>query len=278
VGGGQSGGILADAEGNVIGISGFSFADGNFVLAASASDLLDRVQRLAAGEDVDGIEPRNWIERGRRSRHEFEFEHFYDQRMFVVNDPLDTSVTVTVKSDDEAYLTVENTYGEQIGYDVDEGRSRDLEAEFTVDLDAPFFVAIGPASMPSGGQVNVSSSTRLRPFEDPDDGRRIEIGESIAGQLDFGGDMDAFRLLLDDGQRIVVSVDSIEIDPHLTLDSAGERMDALEVDDDSGGGPFGTNALLEYVANGSEEYLVVIEGASGYDAGGYVLTVEGIEK
>ncbi len=47
--GGQSGGALVSETGAVIGISGFSIADGKFAMGASAADLLPRIRQLIAG-------------------------------------------------------------------------------------------------------------------------------------------------------------------------------------------------------------------------------------
>lgn len=56
--GGQSGGALAAADGSVIGISSMIFGDDAFGLAMAMPDVLARVERLAAGADVDGLAPR----------------------------------------------------------------------------------------------------------------------------------------------------------------------------------------------------------------------------
>ena len=62
--GGQSGGALVSATGNVIGISGFRITEGSFGLVASSADLLPRIRQLIAGEDPSGLGDRRLPQRG----------------------------------------------------------------------------------------------------------------------------------------------------------------------------------------------------------------------
>lgn len=55
IAGGQSGGALVSETGAVIGISGFSIADGKFALAASVADLAPRIRKLISGGGGDPV-------------------------------------------------------------------------------------------------------------------------------------------------------------------------------------------------------------------------------
>jgi len=59
IAGGQSGGVLVSKHGEVVGISGFSFSEAMFGLAASTADVGPRVARLIAGDDISGLGERN---------------------------------------------------------------------------------------------------------------------------------------------------------------------------------------------------------------------------
>ena len=53
--GGQSGGVLLNSRGEVIGISGFSFSAAGFGLAASSADIAPIVEKLIQGEFTSGL-------------------------------------------------------------------------------------------------------------------------------------------------------------------------------------------------------------------------------
>lgn len=70
IAGGQSGGVLVTDRGEIAGISGNTFPDTSFALAASAQDVSARVQRLLAGEDIDGLGQRPVLdENGANTTH-----------------------------------------------------------------------------------------------------------------------------------------------------------------------------------------------------------------
>ncbi len=273
IAGGQSGGMLVSPYGAVIGISGFSFAEGNFALVASTADLLPRVEALIAGEDIDQLDPRDLLARGVRARADYAPAHYYDQRMYLINEPKGTKVTVWAEGEGEIYLRVEDIYGEFEVDEINEEGAGELEGEFTVRADAPYFVVVGPAADPPADEIRVRSSRRLAPFDDPDDGTTLSVGMTVVGQIDHGSDMDTFRLELERGDRVQIVVDSIEIDPYLTVDGPRMRLNEIEYSDDGAGGLFGLNAGLTFTAPRDDNYFVVVEDATGYDTGGYRLEV-----
>lgn len=73
IAGGQSGGVLVSKTGEVIGISGFSFTEGDFGLVASAADVLPRLQKLIDDEDIAGLGER-WVPlEGGRQEYDFTY-------------------------------------------------------------------------------------------------------------------------------------------------------------------------------------------------------------
>jgi S1-C subfamily serine protease len=273
IAGGQSGGMFVSPQGEVIGISGFSFAEGNFALVASTADLAPRVAALLAGEDIDGLDPRDLLLAGERMREEYAPAHYYDQQTYVINEPEGTDITVRAEGDDEIYLRVEDDYGEYLIDETNEDGPGELEGEVFISADAPYFVVVGPAVHPPPGEIRVRASRPLAPFVDPDDERTLAVGDSISGQIDHGSDMDVFRLRLERGERVRILVDSIEIDPYLTVDGPNMRIREILSDDDAGGGLFGLNAAITFEAPRDDNYMLVVEDASGYDNGGYVISV-----
>lgn len=277
IAGGQSGGVLLSAAGDVIGITGFSFAEGAFGLAASTADVAERVAQLTAGEDTDGLATRKLTERGARLRHSYTPEHTHDQRMYLIQEPIGSEIEVRTSSKSDQFFYVVDVFGEYAVYSDENGAGQEKDS-FTVELDAPYFLVVGPVDDPDGAAIDVRSSRRLHPFVDPDDDSPITVGSQITGQIDYAGDVDIFRLQLAALDTVTLTVDSIAIDPILTIERLGSARSASDsaaiIDDDSGGGLFGVNAALVFTAPRDGEYLIIVEDSSQYDVGGYVLRVE----
>lgn len=273
IAGGQSGGMLVSPAGEVIGITGFLFGEGTFALAASAADVEGRIARLMAGEDVDGLPAPGVLGRGTRLGAAYAPAHFYDQRMYVVQGRRGDEVRVRAEGSEDLFLAVTDIAGEYVVL-ADAG-SRTEAGEFTATFDAPYFVFVGPLEEPqAGSEIRLRASQRLLAHTDGDDGRRVRAGETLAGQLDYPGDSDLFRLDLGAGERVRVRVESVLIDPYMTVDSAEARPADQVSDDDSGGGPFGMNAEVSYAAGHSGEFWLIVEDSYGAETGGYLLSVE----
>ena len=85
IAGGQSGGALVNSRGEVVGISGLSFSEARFGLAASSADIAPIVGKLIQGEFTSGMGAR-WLPVGGGS---FDFDidllNFWDARTFVLD-------------------------------------------------------------------------------------------------------------------------------------------------------------------------------------------------
>ena len=273
IAGGQSGGVLLSAAGDVIGITGFSFAEGAFGLAASTADLAERVARLVAGEEIDGLATRKLSDRGARLRHSYTPEHAHDQRMYLIQEPIGSEIEVRTSSKSDQFFYVVDIFGEYAVYSDETGSGQEKDS-FTIELDAPYFLVVGPVDEPDDAAIDVRSSRRLHPFVDPEDNSLISAGSQITGQIDYAGDVDVFRLRLAALDAVTLTVDSVAIDPNISIERLGATSSASASDDDSGGGLFGVNASLVFTAPRAGDYLVVVEDSSQYDIGGYVLHVE----
>ena len=73
------------------------------------------------------------------------------------------------------------------------------------------------------------------------------------------------------GETVRVLVDSVQVDPLLSIDYR-DSPDST-TDDDSGGGLFGFSAELIFRADVDRVYRIVINDPGG-DTGGYVLSIE----
>ena len=135
IAGGQSGGVLVSDEGEVIGISGFSFTEAGFGVAASAADLLPLVQGLVRGDDIYGLGDRAVPKDQRDTEYDITLQGYWDRRVFVLNEPPGTEVYLTVTGNTDAIFAVGDVYGTAVLL-VDETLSGKEAASFTTSYDA----------------------------------------------------------------------------------------------------------------------------------------------
>jgi len=75
------------------------------------------------------------------------------------------------------------------------------------------------------------------------------------------------------GQRLGVAVDSLLVDQFVAVEFNDGTMELLEWDDDSGGGVWGLNPLLQFTAPVTGDYLLVIGGLLDSSTGGYIANI-----
>jgi S1-C subfamily serine protease len=272
IAGGQSGGVLVSEEGEVIGISGLWFTEAGFGVVASATDVLPRIQRLIADEDVAGLGDRgvSLLEEG-QLEHDFTLGHNWDRSIYVINEPIGTVVDITVEGENDAAFGLVDVFGNVL-ISANEGDSGVETGSATTKLAAPHFLILGSFSE-GPGDFHVSSNCGLVPYDDVDDGTSVTIGQTLRASMDYPGDTDYFVIDLAAGDIINITADSVKIDPFLIVGYPEAKEEELVSDDDSGGGSFGVNAELIYRAPHSGSYFIIIEDAVGNRVGGYFLTV-----
>jgi tetratricopeptide (TPR) repeat protein/S1-C subfamily serine protease len=271
IAGGQSGGVLVSETGEIIGISGLYITESRFGLVASAADVLPRLERLIAGDDVAGLGDRQVPLEAEQLEYDLRLENDWHCRMYVLHPPPDTAVELAVEGQQDGALGLIDAAGNVIFFE-DNGVSGSETGSATTTSEAPYFVVLWQIAE-DPGDFQVSSSYPLVPYEDGDDGSRLTVGQTRVGNIDHPFDYDYFALDLAEGDTIDVSVESILIDPVLTIDFKGATEAEAMEDDDSGGGPFGLNAKLTFRAPHKGRFLVVVHSAGRDDIGGYFLTV-----
>jgi hypothetical protein len=272
IAGGQSGGVLVSEDGEVIGISGFVFTEAGFGLAASAADVLPRVEGLIAGDDVAGLGDRRVPLEGGQLEHTVTLDNLWDEHMFVVNEPVGSLIDLRMEGENDAAIQLVDVFAQVLIY-VDDGITGVEVGTASTELAGPYF-AIAAQFTVSPGKFLMSSNRNLIPYEDVDDGVSISIGQTAVGSMDYPGDLDYFVIDLLEGDTIEITVDSPNINPFVIVDFPGATAEQVLVDDDSGGGLFGTNAKLIYRAPHTGTYYIIVRDAAieaGF--GGYILTV-----
>ena len=271
--GGQSGGALVSAAGEIVGLSGFSLGSGNnFGIAISAPEVMRRVEGMLRGDDVDGLGDRRLPTVGGRSEHAFTLLNYYAESVFVLREPVGAAVELEVESDHDATISVIEADGLS-ALNVDDTATGLELGEVFIALDAPSFVVVSHFEV-TPGDFTLRSSSPLIPLADPDDGRTIDAGTTLAASLDYIGDVDFFEIELARGQTITVLVDSANFDPEVRIDLPDNADVELGYDDDSGRGFFGVNASLVFTAEETARYLIVVSDVTVSAAGGYFITVE----
>ncbi len=272
--GGQSGGALVSETGGVIGISGFRITEGKFGFVASSTDLLPRIRQLIAGEDPSGLGDRRLPIDVRR--HRLSLQNYWDDIAFVINEPTGTEVEFELTGDRDGKIDIFDSLGGRI-LDVDEVDSGTESGSFNVKRDGPHFLIVRQL-VETPAAFTLGISRRLTPFDDPDRGGRIQVGQSVRGNMDFPGDVDHFILQLEENETVEIVARSALADVVLIVDYLGATQEQIVQDDDSGGGLFGLDSKIVYRAPHSGSYFVVVRDASRSAPAGYIVSVRSTDQ
>lgn len=273
IAGGQSGGVLVTTRGDVIGMSGMVFGAGGFALVASAADIGPRVEGLIAGEDVSGLGDRQFDTSGLGRLFALSrLDNRWEGSMHLIDEPVGTEVELEIDSDVDAGLAVFDPTGFPIAY-ADGMVTGEEQVAFETKMPGPHMVVIWQNNnVPD--TISVNSNVALHEFKDPDGVRSLSVDEVVVGQIDYPGDTDVYRLRLSEGDEVHVTVQSLLVDSFVSVDYEGSDEAQVVTDDDSGGGLFSADSELTYRAPEDNQYVIVVNSASGFHVGGYILTVE----
>lgn len=273
--GGQSGGALVSERGEVIGITGFSLVNGNYALAASATDVRPRLQAIIAGEDADELGDRLPLAATPKSDHTILLENRWRLPVFIVDEAPGTQFEAQLMPLDNYAIEVYDVYGNQVAssYDSEIGINR---ASIDIDVAAPYFIHIVPTSDEAAATaISLSGSMPFRRLNDRDDGQLIKKGEVKKASIDVPGESDTYRIALKEGDEVTIKVDSVLLDAALAVyDRESSDPNApVAFDDDDGGGLFGIDPAITYRPPRSGLYEVVVFGNVD-DIGGYFITMD----
>ena len=271
IAGGRSGGALVNLRGEVVGITGLYITEAMYGLAASAADIDPIVAHLIRGEDPWGLGRR--LPSGPGSFNvSVDMRNQWDTRTFVFDASEGTRFEAEIEGTGDGAFQVSDQFGLLLEVDddftgIERGRTK-------LVMDGVHFLQVELASR-GASTFDLTSNVRLTPLKDPDDGRTVAVGETIAGNLDYFDDWDWYSIWLDEGETVRISADSLNFDTMVYVDFPGAQGNQVVYDDDSGGGFLEVNALLVYRAPKTGEYYIAVGNATeDYDTGGYFLSVE----
>ncbi|MEA2010734.1 MAG: PPC domain-containing protein, partial [Actinomycetota bacterium] len=263
-------GALADERGTIIGITNFSFLE-EFGLSGSLADAIGKVEQMRLGEDIADLGDRLPPEGSGTDIQTVSFENVWQDHVFVFESPLYSDVWFEASSDADVSLMLATVDGLEIA-SADETLDGEETIEELITYRGPHLLRIESFSGP--GDARLRSSVDLVEWDDPDDGRVLTRNTTIAGNADYPGDFDWYLVDLGKGQAITIDVDSIAFDPVLMVDGPDGLGYVLAVDDDNGGGLFGTNPRIVFTARETGTFIVVVADSGSTGPGAYRLTVD----
>ena len=271
IAGGQSGGALVNSQGQVVGISTFSFSEAGFGVATSAADNAPIVERLIRAGYTPEIGDRRLPTGSGAFEFSIELANFWDTRAFVLDATAGTTISVELDGPGDGRFVVSAPYG--LLLEVDEGETGTESGAVELLTGGPHFLKVDMFNS-DVSVFDLKSSIRLKPLPDTDDGRATVVGETVAGSIDFPTDIDWYSIHFDEGQTVRISADSVSVDTTLIVDFPNSYPDQVAADDDSGGGLWSTNAEMVYRAPDRGQYFIVVADALDESTGGYYLSVE----
>ena len=210
-----SGWVLVSERGDVIGVLGRRPRATAYEIAASSADILPTVQKLIAGGNSSRLGDRRIPLEGGETRHEIALEHFVAEGVYVINELPGTAIDLELTGEAEGYMVVLDPGGRRLLV-----RSKDKGEAATdslvIETHEPHFVIVHQFGV-GPGNLKLTSSHPLVYLHDPDDGRRIRVGETVHGNVDFPGDWDYFVLDLSEDETVEAKNTSSVLDLVLTF-------------------------------------------------------------
>ena len=261
---GQSGGALVDMNGDLMGISGLEFGQGEFGLAFEADAMWPRIDEL---KQV----PTDLVPSGEPV---FELVADVGPRStagFMIDVDAVGEADILVVGDDDLYIdlrtlggTTLSAFGEApdpfvVPLEAD-GRNWFIDElleggeELVGDVGPGVYEVVIGTFGTTSKPVTVTSENPMRLFADLEEQAELPIGLIVEGEFDWSGDSDQWELPLEAGDSVTITSDGIA-DTLLSV-----RLDGLPVagSDDELLGLFGVGARVEFVAPSTGVYEVEV--------------------
>ncbi len=285
IAGGQSGGALLNAQGELVGISTWRFSDAGFALSTSFEDDSLIVERLILNGLVHSHMPSDQKSTRRAPRGVGEFTHTvsgtpgFDSPAFTFDASAGTKVTVRINGPQDGVIVVSDSVRTIETRDSSTGGIE--QTTFEVLRDGLHFVRIDSKSE-GHFTFELSSSVRLNPFDDVFDGTAVAVErtrETLYGYFDYPRDIDWYKISLEEDETIEINTDAIVSDTAIAVRNP-ETDELVKSDgaDPLTGLGFSQNAQLRFTAPSTGKYYIYVEETSGKQDKGYVLTVERLRQ
>ena len=275
IAGGQSGGALVNARGDVIGISTWSFSEAGFSVATSAADDAEIVSWIIDDYQRSGA-PDPFSDEDTDLEQTVDLMHPLDSGLFWFEGAAGSIVDVLLDGQSDGAITVIGPSLEVV-MEVDDAYEGLEYGTLELPFDGPYFVVVRhlAENLGEASSLNLASSAELTPFHDHDDGQVLVVGSLVGATIDHYADVDWYSLKLSEGETIVIWTEAIATDTAVYIGHSSGSILEMAWDDDSGPALFGNsaNAQLVYTAPAPGEYYIFVEDPVG-TGGGYFLGVD----
>jgi len=278
---GQSGGALVNGEGELVGISGLEFGEGEFGLVFESDLLGPRIDRMIQDDQphVPGGAGVTELTATVGPLVNYSFTAQVDDDggldilvsgetdLFVDVQTLGgNTVSQVVESDDpfrrggtsgELFIDELEAGGEEIIASLDPGTYQVVVGTYESDLD----------------NITISSKNLLREFDDPEEATELPRDQVVEGDFNWVRDSDKWELTLEAGEEVVITADGIS-DTVLVV-----RLDdeLIASSDDEGLGVFGTGAQVTLAADQAATYTVEV-GTYDQTRWGYLIEATAVTE
>lgn len=172
----------------------------------------------------------------------------------------------------DPYLTLYNSNGEPVGTDDDGGPGLASYLSFTPVTGGVYFVGVSAYEGAGGGRYGViAMDTEVPGHVYTDEFLDAMAGDERASRIDMPGDLDYYRVDLEQGVRYQIDVrgtgDSPLADPYVALIDADNNR--ITADDDSGDG---MDARLRFTPSATGSYFIAASGLGG-SLGSYQVSI-----
>ena len=229
--GGMSGGPVTNDSGEVVGVNLRSGEGEN--IGASSDTVRERLEKIVRGEDASPFGSRFPSTDGGRQEHEFVLRGRWDTAVFWGKH---SNASIEFDAHWDVEFGLFNRQGSANFRST--FRSTRQGIGDTCCPGGPWFVIVNQ-SFDLTRSVTMSSSVPLVRYHDPDDGKEIGIGHSVAGVFDTARDIDPYTIFLNEGDRIkldltlglsdaIVTIDHPDAAPYEVFETEGGWQDTHE--------------------------------------------------
>lgn len=274
---GQSGGALVNGRGELVGISGLEFGEGEFGLAFASDPMWPRIEAMIAsgGPEVPAAATVNEISGEVGPLRNFGFELVVDES---------GSIDMLVVSAADVWVDLQTPGGitvTQSQATLDPFRERGVDTQLYIDelveggedvlgtVEPGIYQVLIGSFNDTIETVEITATNAMRTFPDVEESMMLPVGEVVEGQFDWVRDTDQWQLPLTAGDQVVITSDGIS-DTVLVV-----RLDdqVIAGSDDEGLGLFGTGSRVEFTAEATATYTVEV-GTYDQTRWGYLIEAQ----
>ena len=191
----------------------------------------------------------------------------------MLQEPADTEVEISLSGSGELTAAALTLWGEPLGW-TEPGSEISPTFTFVTPDELPVVLEVRSLS-DSPMDVSLSASSELYPQNDPDDGRTTGRNQTIAGNLDYPGDIDYYNINLSAGDEIEIVSEAQPYAPRVWIDyrGAADEVKELAPPKDTMGDAWET---WTYAAPHTGRYFLVVENEGDIQIQGYVVQVKSV--